>query len=60
MSYDRCLGVITVSADKLAIAPKIYDESDKKRVAVFTLLDGTLTITCDGEQGLVLVSTKLN
>ena len=58
ISFEKCLKVITTSQDKLAIAPKINDLSDQRRVAVFTLADGTLTITCDKEKGNVTVSTN--
>ena len=60
MSFERCLKVIEVSADKLSITPEVVSESEKKRSAIFTLSDGFLTITCDGEKGLVTVSTKIN
>ena len=58
ISFERCLKVITTSEDKLSVAPKVTDVSEKNRVAVFTLTDGTLTITCDGEEGVVIVSTN--
>ena len=58
LSFERCLQVITTSQDKLSIAPEVEDVSDQKRIAVFTLVDGTLTITCDGEKGNVTVSTN--
>ena len=60
ISFEKCLNVITTSEDKLSVAPEIKDISDQKRVAVFALVDGTLTIACDGEEGNVTVSTKLN
>ena len=61
LSFERCLQeVIVTSQDKLSIAPEITDVSDQKRVAVFTLVDGTLTITCDGVEGNVTVSTSTN
>ena len=60
ISYEKCLKVITTSEDKLSVAPEIKDVSDQKRVAVFTLVDGTLTITCDGIEGNVTVSTNTN
>ena len=60
MSFERCLKVIKTSEQKLSIIPKITDETDQKRVAIFTLIDGTLTITCEGEEGLVIVSTNSN
>ncbi len=60
ISYEKCLKVITTSEDKLSIAPEIKDVSEQKRVAVFTLIDGTLTITCDGIEGTVTVSTNTN
>ena len=60
LSFERCLKVITTSQDKLSIAPEVEDVSDQKRVAVFTLVDGTLTITCDGIAGNVTVSTSTN
>ena len=58
ISFEKCLNIITVSQDKLFIAPEITHVSDQKRVAVFTLADGTLTITCDGIEGNVTVSTN--
>ena len=58
ISFEKCLKVITTSEDKLSVAPKIKDLSDQKRVAIFTLVDGTLTITCDGGKGNVTVSTN--
>ena len=58
--FEKCLNVITTSQNKLSIAPKIKDVSDQKRVAFFTLADGTLTITCDGLEGNVTVSTNIN
>ena len=60
LSFEKCLKVITTSQDKLSVAPEITDVSDQKRVAVFTLVDGTLTITCDGIERNVTVSTKTN
>ena len=60
ISFEKCLKVITTSQDKLSVAPEITDVSDQKRVAVFTLVDGTLTITCDGIEGNVTVSTNTN
>ena len=58
ISYEKCLKVITTSENKLSLAPKVKYVSDLKRIAVFTLVDGTLTITCDGEEGNVTVSTN--
>ena len=60
ISFEKCLNVITISQDKLSVAPQVTDISDQKRVAVFTLSDGTLTITCDGVEGNVIVSTNSN
>ena len=60
ISFEKCLKVITTSQDKLSIAPEVKDVSDQKRLAVFTLVDGTLTITCDGIEGNVTVSTNIN
>ena len=60
ISYEKCLKVITTSENKLSIAPEIEDISDRKRVAVFKLSDGSLTIKCDGEEGYVTVSTNTN
>ena len=60
INFQKCLNVITTSQDKLSIAPEITDVSDQKRLAVFTLTDGTLTITCDGIEGNVTVSTNIN
>ena len=60
ISFEKCLKVITTSASKLSITPSIRDLSDQKRVAVFTLVDGKLKITCDGKKGNVTVSTDMN
>ena len=60
IAFGKCVKVITTSQNKLSIAPEIEDVTDQKRVAVFTLVDGTLTITCDGEEGNVTVSTRSN
>ena len=60
ISFEKCLQVITTSHDKLSVAPEITDVSDQKRVAVFSLVDGTLTIKCDGIEGNVTVSTNTN
>ena len=60
ISFEKCLKVIMTSQDKLSVAPEITDVSDQKRIAVFTLADGTLTISCDGIAGNVTVSTETN
>lgn len=60
IAFEKCLEVIKTSEDKLSIAPEIANVSDQKRIAVFTLVDGTLTIKCDGEYGNVTVSTNTN
>ena len=60
MSYEKCLKVIETSEKKLSITPKISDVTEKNRIAVFSLSDGSLTITCDGKNELVIVSTKTN
>ena len=60
ISFEKCLNVITTSQDKLSVAPEITGVLDQKRIAVFTLVDGTLTITCDGIEGNVTVSTNTN
>ena len=60
ISFDKCLKVITTSQNKLSVAPKITDVSDQKRIAVFTLIDGTLTISCDGIENNVTVLTNTN
>ena len=58
IAFGKCVKVITTSQDKLSVAPEITDVSDQKRIAVFTLADGTLTIACDGVEGTVTVSTN--
>ena len=60
LSFEKCLKVISTSEDKLSVAPEISNVSDEKRVAVFTLFDGKLTIMCDGDKGYVTVSTITN
>ena len=58
--FQKCLNVITVSENKLSVAAEIEDISDQKRVALFKLTDGTLTITCDEVKGDITVSTNTN
>ncbi len=60
ITFEKCLKVITTSEDKLSVTPKIEKVSKLKRVAVFALFDGTLTITCDGKEGTVTVSVMSN
>lgn len=60
ITFEKCLKVITTSENKLSVAPVLTDVSEKKRVAVFKLIDGTLTITCDGLEQKVTVSTNVN
>lgn len=60
ISFEKCLQVITISQDKLSVAPEIKDISDQKRIAVFSLVDGILTIVCDGVEGNLTVSTNTN
>ena len=60
ISFEKCLKVIMTSQDKLSVAAEINDVSDQKRIAVFTLVDGTLTIMCDGIEGKVTVSSNTN
>ena len=58
IDFEKCKKIISMSSDKLATAPDISDLENEKRVAVFKLVDGTLTITCNGETGFLTVSTK--
>lgn len=60
IAYEKCLKVITTSEDKLSIGPDIKEVFDRKLVAVFVLVDGTLTITCDRTKGEMTVSTNTN
>ena len=58
MSFDLCLSVINTSETKLSISPEITDNAAKLRVAVFKLIDGALKIKCDGEKGVLTVTTS--
>ena len=60
MSFEKCLNVIDISTDRLLITPSIFAPNENKRVAIFNVLDGTLTITCDGKKGFVIVETDAN
>ena len=60
MSFEKCLNVINVSEDKLSLTPLISAPDQNRRIAVFTLSDGKLTITCDREEGTVTVSTNID
>lgn len=58
MSFQKCLEVIDVSAEKLSITPEIEDLGNQTRSAVFSLSDGQLKIICEGKNDRVLVITK--
>ncbi|MDA9666180.1 hypothetical protein N9T72_00365 [bacterium] len=58
LSFEKCLKVISISTDRLSISPEVSEDEENKRVAVFSLSDGILKITCDGAAGLLLVSTN--
>ena len=58
ISFEKCLKVIVTSEEKLSITPKITDVTERKRLAIFTLGDGRLTINCDGVKGQIQVSTN--
>ena len=58
LSFEKCLKVIKITAERLSISPEISKKEDKERVAIFTLSDGSLKITCDGKAGLILVSSS--
>ena len=58
ISFEKCLEVIAISENKLSIAPKIKDIPEQKRIALFTLTDGKLTITCDNTEGKITVATS--
>ena len=60
LSFGKCLEVINTSANKLSIAPEVNDITNQRRVAIFTLVDGTLTITCNGKDNTIIVSTNMN
>ena len=57
LSFKKCLEVISTSGNKLSAVPELSLVSDQKRVAVFTLVDGTLKITCDAVDESLIVST---
>ena len=60
LSFQKCLKVISTSANKLSAVPELTHISDQKRVAVFNLVDGTLKITCDAVDESLIVSTDIN
>ena len=60
VSFEKCLKIIDSSKDKLSVVPEINDGAKQKRIAVFKLIDGSLTIICDKSAGKITVSTKIN
>ena len=58
MSFELCLSVIETSKNKLSVNPEIQDQLNEKRTAIFMLVDGYLTITCDREENLITVVTN--
>ena len=60
ISFEKCLKVITTSQDKLSVALKLPMSRIKSVLPYLLVVDGTLTITCDGIEGNVTVSTNTN
>ena len=58
MSYETCMEVIKLSADKLLIEPDIVNVEPEKSIASFKLLDGIMKISCNGVAGIMTVSTN--
>ena len=50
--------VIKTSESKLLITPEISDR-EKKRIAIFSLSDGTLSIICDKLEGQVTIQINM-
>ena len=60
MSFETCIKVIDTTEEKLSVKPEIADVPGEKRIAVYTLSDGELTITCDRLKQILTVSTNTN
>ena len=60
MSFATCLKVIKSSEEQLAINSQGIEESKRRRIALFKLVDGTLKLICDGEANTITVSTQKN
>lgn len=58
LSFEKCLEVIKTSESKLLITPEISDR-EKKRIAIFSLSDGTLSIICDKLEGQVTIQINM-
>ena len=57
MPFEVCQKVIQGSTEKLLVTPEISDGENGDRIAIFTLQDGKLKITCDGLNKLLTVSS---
>ena len=58
LSFEKCLGVIKTSAERLSREAIITEEKDNFRAVQFQMEDGILSITCDGNAEEVVVSSK--
>ena len=57
MVFEKCLEVIQLSSLNLGVDPKFEVKTKDKSIAHFKMIDGTLTIECDGISGELIVST---
>ena len=55
MSFEKCVKVIDISAEKLSVLPAIMDLKEQMRTAVFEMSDGKLKIVCDGAKQKITV-----
>ena len=58
LSFEKCLGVIETTTDKLNLTPQLTKDDANKEIATFTLGDGILIIICDGNKNEIVVSSK--
>ena len=57
LKFEKCIDVIYKTSEMLAINPTILNKDNSERSAIFKLSDGKMKILCDGEKGLIVVST---
>ncbi len=57
MVFEKCLEVIRLSSLNLGVEPEFEVKTKDQRIAHFKMIDGILSIECDGISGELIVST---
>jgi len=58
LSFEKCLTVIEMTSEQVAITPRLTADTPNLRIAEFDLTDGILMIRCDKKKKEVRISSK--